>query len=113
MADDVILVVQDQWDRTIHMTAPVWVEHICEFHRELIDGLDAIEKTLVSPDLVRYDASRPDGECFYKMGAVPAIPQRLLKVAVRFPNDGDDGFVHTAYVSRNIPARERPKWQRQ
>jgi hypothetical protein len=110
MTDDQVLEVQDQWDRTILMTADVWSHHICTAHPELEGHMLSVRHTLSSPDIVCFDAGRSDAECFYKVGAIAAVPYRFLKVAVRFPEYGQVGFVHTAYISRNIPPKERPKW---
>lgn len=113
MTIPLVLEVQDQWGRTIRLTEEVWNNHVLEGHSELADHLNAVHDTLVTPDLVRYSATRPDGECFYQFGVVPTFPRRYLKVAVRFiAADGGIGYVSTIYLSRNVPPKEKHKWQR-
>lgn len=105
--------VQDRWGRTIRLTEEVWNEHVLGRHEELADQLDAIVETLIAPNMVRFDARRFDGECFYRFGAVPTFPHRYLKVAVRFiAAEGGMGYIHTAHISRKIPPKETLKWQK-
>lgn len=107
------LEVQDRWGRTIRLTEKVWNNHVLGGHSEHADHLNAVHETLVTPDIVRYSVTRSDGECFYRLGAVPIFPRRYFKVAVRFiAADNGMGYVSTAYLSRNVPSKEKLKWQK-
>lgn len=105
--------VHDQWGRIVRLAEYVWNDHILGEHGELTSYLNSVRDAVVIPHVVCYDADRPDGECFYRFGAVPAFPHRYLKVTVRFiASEGGIGYVNTAYVRRNIRRKERMKWQR-
>jgi hypothetical protein len=108
-----ILEVLDRWGRTIRLVRRVWLDHIVIAHREIGGHLDAVHATLTGPDIVTHDMNRPDAECFYRLGGIPEVAHRHLKVVVRFVPEGDGvGYVSTAYISRNVRKREPIKWQK-
>lgn len=111
--DAPILELVDRWGRNIRLVRRVWINHILYAHGELDGHLAGVRTALTDPDIVTYDASRTDAECFYRLGAIPDVAHRHLKVVVRFIDaDPIVGYVTTAYISRDIRKREPIKWQK-
>jgi hypothetical protein len=106
----------DRWGREVVLTRECWDGHITAV-RVHLEGLEqVVRETIERPDRVVYDAARPNGECFYRAGVIPAHPTHVLKVMVKYVDEGGPrprGYV-TSAISHNADrphkSGERHKW---
>lgn len=107
----VVLRCRDRWDREIVLTDRTWHRHVLSNHRELLDHLTGVERTIRRPQRVNHDKDHDDREVFYRRGVLPAPYDRdYLKVAVEFDRETGQGRVVTAFASETIKAGEPKRW---
>ena len=106
----------DPWGRTVTLDQDCWEEHILRDHPALSDQLEAIHATLVSPDIVNFDAKQSDGKSYFRRGANsnPSYLHLFVKVCVKYHSNSSHshGQVLTANVTNAVKAGETEKWRR-
>lgn len=113
MIEQFIVRCVDVFGREVRLHTNTWHDHIIEKHTEFQSHhTDCIQEALMQPTIVTYDADRKNAECFYREGGHPDddYGHLYVKVCVKFPGDGDVGYVSTALVTSRLKSNEARKW---
>ena len=94
--------VTDPDGREVVLLARIWEDKISRDHPELVDHLEAVMKTVATPDHGESDAL-PDRTRFYRRGAGPS---RWLMAVVSY--EQEPARIITALANRKDPKRWKP-----
>jgi hypothetical protein len=111
----VVVRCADRWGRSTIARFGRWRSHIEVKHAEVDRHFAAVEATVAEADLVTFDATYPDRENFYKLGALPGLEHLYMKVCVGYgPVDATGtiigGTVITVYPTHGMGRGEVQKW---
>jgi hypothetical protein len=91
-------ILRDYLNRPIRLTSER-LEHILE-HPEMIEFVSEIEDVIQNPEIVIQSKADKNEEIYYNKKLTKLFGNKWLCVIVKFTNI--DGFILTAYISRNL-----------
>jgi hypothetical protein len=97
-----------EWEEKILSSAPTG-------HPEVADYLDAMEETIVAPDIVFESTRRADARIFYRLNVGRGNYEgKHLVIVVKDVQEeqGLRGYVSTVYLARGVHSKGRLLWQR-
>ena len=99
----IVLEVFAKFDRKIRLTESKY-DHVCKRHPEVVDEIEKMKETLVSPQIVRRSLYDKKVWLFYRFFENTPVTEKYLMVAARILND--EGFVVTSYFTDKVKIGE-------